>query len=121
MTLKRYLTIMSLMSFLCWLIWFYLLWLIDPENTNFIGFFLFYFSLFLSLIGTSAIIGFLIKFVLLKKDLAFRIVKETFRQSFLFSLLIIVSLILLSFSLFTWLNLFFLIIALSILEYLLIS
>ena len=97
------------------------LFTVDPDLTDWIGLTLFYSSLFLSIVGSAAIIGFLLRFVILKQKLAWQIVKEAFRQSFLFALLIIVSLILLSYSLFTWLNLLFLIIGLTILEFFMLS
>ncbi|MCK4539714.1 hypothetical protein KAU09_01000 [Candidatus Parcubacteria bacterium] len=112
---------MSITTAICWLIWLYVLWMINPALTNWIGFVLFYSSLFLALIGTGAIIGFAVRFIALKKELAFRLVKESFRQSFLFALLIIISLILLSQSLFTWLNLILLIFGLSVLEFFMLS
>ncbi len=112
---------MSITTAVCWLIWTYVLWMINPVLTNWIGFVLFYSSLFLAFIGTGAIFGFAVRFVALKKELAFRLVKESFRQSFLFALLIIISLILLSYSLFTWLNLILLIFGLSVLEFFMLS
>ena len=121
MTLRAYLLIMSIMTAVCWLAWIFVISTVNPEITNWIGFTLFYISLFLAVIGTTAIFGFLIRFVALRRELAFRSVKEAFRQSFLFALLVSVSLILLSYDLFTWLNLFLLIICLSILEFFLLS
>ncbi len=121
MTLKKYLIIMAIMTLISWAIFAYVLLSINPEITNWLGFFLFYVSLFLSIIGTSALVGFLIRFVFLKKHIAFRLVKEAFRQSFLFAFLIVISLILLSQDLFTWLNIFFLIISLSVLEFFMLS
>lgn len=112
---------MILMTLVCWAAWVYTLWTVNPEITNWIGFLLFYLSLFLALTGTAALIGFVVRFIALKQELAFRSVKEAFRQSFLFSALIIVSLFLVTKDLFTWLNLFFLIIGLSVLEFFLIS
>ncbi len=121
MTLKKYLITMIIASVFSWGAWFWVVFNINPEITNWIGFALFYVSLFLAIIGTSAILGFVIRFAVLKQDLAFRVVKEAFRQSFLFATLIIVSLVLLSHNLFTWLNLLFLVLSLSILEFFLLS
>lgn len=121
MTLKSYLITMSLISLVCWGVFIFILWSINPATTNWIGFLLFYFSLFLALTGTAAIIGFVIRFIAMKKELAFRLVKEAFRQSFLFAALIVFSLFLLSKDLFNWLNLALLIISLSTLEFFLLS
>ena len=121
MTLRSYIIIMSLMTGLCWAAWSYIIWVVDPGVTNWIGFVLFYASLFLALVGTAALAGFTVRFVALKQELAFRLVKEAFRQSFLFAILIVVSLLLLSQGLFTWMNVIFLVLGLSILEYFLLS
>jgi hypothetical protein len=121
MTLKSYLIIMSIMTVICWAAFSFIIFTVNPEVTNLIGFLLFYISLFMALTGTAALAGFVIRFIALKQKLAFRLVKEAFRQSFLFACLAVVSLLLLSQNIFTWLNLFFLVVSLSILEFLLIS
>jgi hypothetical protein len=109
------------MTVICWVAFGFILFTVNPEVTNWIGFLLFYIALFMALTGTAALIGFTIRFIALKQKLAFRLVKEAFRQSFLFACLAVVSLLLLSQNIFTWLNLFFLIVSLSILEFFLIS
>ncbi len=116
MTLKNYLIVMGAMTAVCWGIFILMLNLIDPTATNWLGFLLFYISLFLALSGTAALIGFLIRFVALRRELAFYAVATAFRQSFLFALFIVISLILLSFNLFTWLNIGLLLIIFAILE-----
>ncbi|MFA6551637.1 MAG: hypothetical protein WCV41_03875 [Patescibacteria group bacterium] len=121
MTLKTYLTIMLLATAICWSAWTVVLQSINPETTNFIGFSLFYASLFLAIVGTSAIVGFLIRFILLRKELVFRQVAVAFRQSFLFAAVVIASLILQSFQLLTWYNALFLVMAVTVLEFFLIS
>lgn len=121
MTLKVYLTIMILATLICWSAFAFILWTVSPDITNWLGFTLFYLSFFLSLAGTAAIIGFLARFVGFKRKLIFRSVKDAFRQSFLFSFLIIAILFLLSKDLFSWANVFFLIVGLSVLEFFLIS
>lgn len=121
MTLHTYLTFMFIATLTCWFSWGYSVLTINPEETNWVGFILFYVSLYLAVVGTMAIGGFLLRFVALKQKLAFRSVREAFRQSFLFSLLIIISLLLLSRNLFTWLNLCFLIVGISILELFLLN
>lgn len=121
MTLRSYLTTMIFTTIICWTVFFFVVWTVNPQTSNIAGFLLFYISLFLSLVGAAAIAGFLIRFVGLKRDLIFRSVKEAFRQSFLFAFLIVASLILLSHDLFSMLNLFLLIMGISVLEYFLIS
>ena len=121
MTLRWYLIIMALATVLCWSAFGYIIRTVNPEITNWLGFLLFYLSLFLALIGTMSIIGFIIRFISLKHELAKYSVVVAFRQSFLFAFFIIMVLFLLSHKLFTWLNLIFLIVALSALEFFLLS
>lgn len=121
MTLKNYLFVMGVLSAFCWGIFLFVASLVDPTSTNWLGFSLFYLALFLSLSGTGALIGFVIRFIAAKKQLAFNLVKLSFRQSFLFSLFIIFLLILKSQQLFNWLNLFLLLIIFTIIELFLTS
>jgi hypothetical protein len=109
------------MTVVCWTAWTYILIIINPAVTNWIGFLLFYVSLFLALTGTAALVGLLIRFIALKHELVFKSVKEAFRQSFLFAFLIVAVLFLISRDLFTWLNLGLLIVGLSVLEFFLLS
>lgn len=117
MTLRAYIILMAITTLICWITFGIVVWMINPESTNWIGFLLFYLSLFLSLVGTTAIAGFITRFIALKRELVFNSVKEAFRQSFLFSFLIISSLLLLSQNLFTWTNLILLVGGLSVLEF----
>ncbi len=121
MTLKGYSSIMFITTTICWLLWLVIVNQVDPEVTNWLGFSLFYFSLFLSLLGTASLLGFVIRFIAMKQELVFRLVKDAFRQSFLLSFLIIASLFLLSMKLFSWTNVALLVLSLSILEFILLN
>ena len=121
MTLKTYLTIMLLGTAICWAAWVVVINSIDPETTNLVGLLLFYSSLFLAIVGASAILGFLVRFILLRQELVFRQVVRAFRQSFLLAAVVVASLIMQSSHLFTWYNALFLIIGLTVLEFFLIS
>lgn len=116
MTLKNYLIVMSVLTIICWGALLLMLNLIDPSTTNWLGFSLFYLSLFLSLSGTTALIGFFVRFVALRRSLVFYAVATAFRQSFLFALFITSSLFLFSMDLFTWLNIGLLLVVFAILE-----
>ena len=121
MSLRLYLLTMSVMTAFCWLVFGYIVWTVDPEATNGAGWFLFYSSLFLALSGSAGLAGFVVRFVFLRHELAANKVKIAFRQSFLFSGFIVISLWLLARGLLTILNLFMLIIGLSVLEFFLLS
>jgi hypothetical protein len=112
---------MFITTIICWAAFASIIFTVDPETTNWVGFLLFYLSLFISLVGTFSIIGFLFRFTLLKRDLAFRSVKEAFRQSFLLSFLIIASMFLLAKNLFNWFNIAVMGVGLTVFELLLIS
>lgn len=94
---------------------------IDPFSTNWLGMTLFYASLMVSVTGLAAIIGFIFRFVVLRKKLAASAVIISFRQAFVIALLIALILFLLAEQLFSWLNVVLLIIGFTSLELFLIS
>lgn len=104
MTLKNYLIFMSVTTGICWGAFAFVAGLVDPSKTNWLGFLLFYFSIFLALAGTFALVGFVFRFAIFKGEIAFRAVKLAFYQSFVFSSFVIVLLLLASRGLLTWLN-----------------
>jgi len=112
---------MSSFTAVAWLLWLYVIWSVNPLETNFIGFGLFYATLFLAVLALATLLGFFARFVLLKKSLVFQAVAEAFRQSFLFGILIVTSLVLIDYKLFSWLNILSLALFLSFLEFLTLS
>ncbi len=102
--------VMAIATAICWTVFLFVSSVINPETTSGLGFFLFYLALFMALSGTASLIGFLIRFVALRHELVFNAVRVAYRQSFMFALFIIITLILLSQNLFTWLNLIMLIV-----------
>lgn len=110
MTLKKYLMVTAIATAICWTVFLFVSSVINPETTSLLGFLLFYLALFMALSGTASLIGFLVRFVALRHELVFYAVKIAYRQSFMFALFVIITLILLSQNLFTWLNLIMLII-----------
>ncbi len=108
MTLKNYLIFMSIATGICWGAFAFVAGLVDPLKTNWLGFILFFLSLFLALAGVFALVGFVFRFVVFKGEVAFRAVKLAFRQSFVFSSFAIILLLLASKDLLTWINFFLL-------------
>ncbi len=103
MTLRFYLILMSIGTVICWVAWFFVLTGLDPNTAGLLGFLFFYSSLFLALVGTFSIIGFMVRRKILKDDeLVFRHVKKTFRQGILLSTLVLTVLFLLQIQLLTW-------------------
>jgi len=121
MKLRWYLIIMILATAVCWSAFAYVVQTVDPEITNWVGFFLFYVSLFFSIVGSASILGFIIRFIALKNKLILSAVKDAFRQSFLFAFFIVMVLYLLAKDWFSWLNLALLIVGLSVLEFFILS
>ncbi|MFH1233724.1 MAG: hypothetical protein V1649_03710 [Patescibacteria group bacterium] len=121
MSLRSYLIIMTLATLLCWAGFGMVVWIVNPEVTNWVGFLLFYLSLFLAIVGATAIIGFVIRFIGLRREIALNSVVTAFRQSFLFAFFIVAILFLIAHNLFSWLNAGLLIISLSVAEFFLLS
>lgn len=116
MTLKKYLMAMAVLAAICWTIFLFVTSVVNPETTSYLGFILFYLSLFMAASGTASLVGFLIRFVALRHELVFYAVKIAYRQSFMFALFVVITLILLSYDLFTWLNLVMLLAVFLIME-----
>lgn len=116
MSLRQYLILMSIATLLCWVAWFFVLNYTTPDS-GFLTLFFFYCSLFLAILGTFSVIGFLVRRFFVKDDeVVFRHVRRTFRQSLLLAALIIFALLLLSARLLTWWNSIILIIFFLFLE-----
>ena len=116
MTLKKYLLAMSFLTAICWMVVAFIVGMVNPNTTNWLGIALFYVSFFLAASGTTAIVGFLLRFVIMKKELEFNLVKIAFRQSFLFGLFLVITLFLMAQHLFTWINIILLVIVFTIAE-----
>lgn len=105
MTLKSYLFLMSVGTLMCWIAWLFVIFNIAPADAGPGGLIFFYVSLFLSILGTFSVLGFLIRKAILKdEEVVFRHVKHTFRQSILIGILTILALVLLSQGLLYWWN-----------------
>ena len=106
---------MSILTALCWLAWILVIFFINPEQTGLIGFILFYFSLFLAIVGTASILGFIIRLRFHKKPV-FKQVEISFRQGVWVALLIIVVLVFQGLNLLRWWNTLFFVLFLVFLE-----
>lgn len=103
MTLKQYLAAMSLGTILCWVTWWLLISGTDPTVAPWFVFFFFYASLFLALLGTFTLLGFLWRISQQKhEEVLFRHVRKTFRQGVFFAFLVSMALYLKSNDLFNW-------------------
>ena len=112
---------MALSTAFCWLAWAMVILYINPFQAGILGFLFFYVSLLLALIGTFSLAGFLIRIILIKKEVISKLVGISFRQAILFAVLIVGLLFLQSKQLLTWWNILLLVLALTILEFFFIS
>ncbi len=121
MTLRKYLILMGMASLVCWLAFLLVIFYMNPITTGPLAVVFFYASLFLSLVGSFAIIGFALRRKFLQGELIFRQVAVTFRQAFLFGLLVVASLWMQKFKMLTWYNSVLLILAVAVLEFFFLS
>jgi len=108
---------MTLATLLCWASFIIVVNTINPFNTAILGFVFFYSSLFLSLIGTLSILGFLLRNLLNKNQFISVQIMTSFRQSIWLALMIVIGLYLQSQKLVAWWNLLILILLMILLEF----
>lgn len=118
MTLRQYLIIMSICTLLSWGAVGMIITMTDPTQTQSVVFVILFASLFLALIGTLSISGFLMRVWLLRKQ--YFISKEvlvSLRQAIMLATLLIASLVMQSRTILTWWNAILMVMALTMLEF----
>jgi hypothetical protein len=121
MSLRNYVILMIVATLACYLGLGAIIFYTNPFSDGVIALLLFYLSLFISLIGTFAIIGLLVKMIFTRDKLAFRKVTASFRQAIWFSLIISISLYLKKANLLVWKNMLMLVFAFTLIELFIIS
>ena len=122
MSLKQYLIILGICTGLCWLGWLLVILLINPYQAGWMAFMFFYLSLAFALLGSFAIIGFMFRLRVLKKDeIAHKGINIASRQSVLFTVLILLALFLQSQRFLTWWNLVILALVVALVEMFFVS
>ncbi len=116
MTFRRFLLIMIAATLAVWGGWVYVLSTIDPTSAGGGAFVFFYLTLGVALIGTFTILGTAVRRIFRRDELVSRHVMVSFRQAFLFSVLMILSLILLARGMMTWWLITLIILSLAVLE-----
>jgi uncharacterized protein YhhL (DUF1145 family) len=95
MTLRQYITIMTLATILCWSAWGFVIVNVDPFFANNLSLFFFYVSLFLAIMGTLSVVVFSFYSLFARERLPmFRYVQKSFRVAFITSSVIILLLFL---------------------------
>ncbi len=117
MTLKNCLIGMIISAVLCFTAWIMIVNNVDPNETDWRGFSLFYLSLFFVLINFFTLLGFFIRSKISSKHPAFSQIGISFRQGIFLSVALIGALILQSFRMLDWRNGLLLLISIFILEF----
>ena len=104
-------------TILTWSAWVLVLSQFEPTSAGWLGFTMFYASLYLALVGTFSLLGLTLRRIINPTELPYRHVATAFRQSFSFAFLVVAALFLQSRTLLTWWNTLFLITALTFLEF----
>lgn len=116
MSLFKYVILMTLSTIICITAFIMVLLFINPETSGFIGYLCFYISLFFSLLGSFSLVLLIIRLFIKKQELPYKHLGISLRQSLWFSILIVVTLILLGTNMFTWWTAGLLLSALFLLE-----
>lgn len=117
MTLRRYLITMAITTCICWCAFIMVLFRIDPNNGGSVGLTLFFVSLFFAIWGSLSMLGFFIRYGLLRRSVVpFRHVGISLRQALWFAILTTLTLLLVSQELLVWWMSILLVFALTVLE-----
>lgn len=118
MSIKAYNLVMLLATLLAWLGFFIIIRSFDPTDGSWLVYTMFYSLLFLSILGTMSLLGFLARNLLVRKKVRPRLMAaESFRQAIIFSAVLIVALMLQAGRVLTWWNMALLIILATVIEF----
>ncbi len=129
MQLKTYNLSMLGATLLAWFAFILVINSFDPQQANAVVFIFVYLSLFLSILGTLALLGFLLRKLWpmslfgreRKKEPSSKLALKSFRQALIFSVVIILALILQAAELLNWWNILLLIIFATLVEFIILS
>jgi hypothetical protein len=116
MPLKKYLILMIFATGVAWISLAAVIFSMSPD-TGILPLLLFYGTLFLSLLGSFFLLGFLFRFIFQRDTPLYRHLGLSFRQSLLFTILVTGSLLLQASQYLRWWNLILLLLFLVILEF----
>ena len=121
MSIFKYLILLSICTVFCWLAWFLVLFMIDPGEAGLLAFLFFYLSFALALTGTFSVAGLLWRWRFSKDEMAYKQVRIASRQSILFALVMVTTLILQSQRILSWWSLLILLVVAAVVELFFIS
>ena len=109
---------MLLATVLAWLGFFIIIRSFDPTEGSWLVYAMFYGILFLSILGTLSLLGFLSRNIFNRKKSRPRVmVAESFRQAVIFSAVLILALMLQAGRVLTWWNMLLLVVLASVVEF----
>lgn len=117
MSFKTFLQLTIFSTLVAWGIWVFFIFTLDPVFASFFELSLFYGTLGLAVIGTLLSVLVAVRVVSHPEIILFRHVATSFRQAVLLAVLLLISLMLLAQSLFTWWMMTLVIMLLSLLEW----
>ena len=105
-----FLTLISLISLI------YILTEADPYNTTLLSFVLFYLSFFIAVAGLFISAGFYLRKLIIKNKILYRLLRTSFRQGILISLILTGLLLLQGFRILNWISGIFLVVIILVIE-----
>ena len=117
MTLKNCLIGLVVSAVLCFTAWVLILSNVDPATTDWQGFLLFYLSLFFAFVSLLTLVGFFVRSKLFPNKPIFTQVGISFRQSVLFSIIAVGTLLFQGLKMLNWQNALLLVVSVIILEF----
>jgi hypothetical protein len=118
MSVRAHILFMLAATVSAWIAWLLVIVSLNPQEVAWWGFLIFYATLFLSIFGTFTVLGFTIRSLIRRKrmTLGYKTV-TSLRQSFFWSLALIIVLAVQSQRLLNWWNFFLVIVGFSLLEF----
>ncbi|MEK7452366.1 MAG: hypothetical protein AAB664_03425 [Patescibacteria group bacterium] len=121
MTFRAYLIIMTCVSLCAWVGWIVVLHAIDPTQSGFLGFVLFFLTMGTALLSTLTLLGTVFRIWIHKEDVVYRQVVRSLRQGILFTVLFLAALELSALGLLVWWVIILLILITAFIEILLLG
>ena len=121
MSFRLYLILMSVATTAAWVTWLVVLNAIDPAVAGTIGFILFFTTLSIAIFGTGSLLGVVYRLWQKTDEPKLRLTLHAFRQSILFTILLVSSLILFAQGWFRWWTMLLVVVIVSFIELIYIS
>ncbi len=121
MSLRAYLTVMSLATVLALSTLALVVFRVDPETSGAFGHTLFYVSLFFSAVGAFSLVGLIVRIIAKSDEIVSRLAIASFRQSLIIGVLVVLALMLYRGQMLVWWNALILVAAATLVEFFFVS